>query len=154
MQARLLQDELSSHGVSGGCWYFLRVLWNEDALTQRELSVRTGVNEATARIAVDRMETEKLVVREQDQHDRRKWIIRLTTRGKNLEPQLISLALKLNIQAMGGFSSLEQTALIDRLCKIHQNLKKMQPKPPGRVRSIAPRRLSSPATELLGADSD
>jgi DNA-binding MarR family transcriptional regulator len=107
MQARLLQDDLATHGVSGGCWYFLRVLWNEDALTQRELSVRTGVNEATARIAVDRMETEKLVVREQDRHDRRKWIVRLTMRGRNLEPELISLAVKLNIQAMGCARSIK-----------------------------------------------
>jgi hypothetical protein len=61
----------------------------------------------------------------------------------------------LNIHAMGGFSVAEQNTLVDRLSKVKQNLKKMHPRPAGRVRGIAAKRpMSSPATELLGSDTD
>ena len=35
---RLLERRISPHGVTRGQWYFLRVLWEEDGLSQRELS--------------------------------------------------------------------------------------------------------------------
>jgi hypothetical protein len=37
---RLLERRISPHGVTRGQWYFLRVLWEEDGLSQRELSAR------------------------------------------------------------------------------------------------------------------
>lgn len=44
---RLLSVRLTEHDVSFGHWSFLRVLWVEDGLTQRELSERFGVMEPT-----------------------------------------------------------------------------------------------------------
>lgn len=35
---RLLQDRLALHNIPIGMWYFLRVLWEKDGMTQRELS--------------------------------------------------------------------------------------------------------------------
>ncbi|MFX8633184.1 hypothetical protein ABTM26_19550, partial [Acinetobacter baumannii] len=35
---RALQARLARHGVSFGHWSFLRILWERDGLTQRELS--------------------------------------------------------------------------------------------------------------------
>ena len=40
---RLLEKRIASYGVARGQWYFLRVLWNEDGLSQRELARRAGV---------------------------------------------------------------------------------------------------------------
>src|SRR5450432_1486158 len=45
---RALQVRLAEHGVSHGHWSFLRVLWEGDGLTQRELSLRCGLTEPTA----------------------------------------------------------------------------------------------------------
>ena len=42
---RLLERRISPHGVTRGQWYFLRVLWEEDGLSQRELSARVGMME-------------------------------------------------------------------------------------------------------------
>ena len=39
---RLLEKRISPHGVTRGQWYFLRVLWEEDGLSQRELSARAS----------------------------------------------------------------------------------------------------------------
>ena len=40
---RALQLRLADHGVPFGHWTFLRILWETDGLTQRELSERAGV---------------------------------------------------------------------------------------------------------------
>ena len=42
MFARELEKRIAKHGVSSGQWRSLRVLWDEDGITQRELSDRVG----------------------------------------------------------------------------------------------------------------
>src|SRR5262249_57263649 len=49
---RLLERRIAAYGVTRGQWYFLRALWNEDGLTQRELSARVGMMEPTTVIAL------------------------------------------------------------------------------------------------------
>ena len=44
---RLLEKRIAPYGVARGQWYFLRVLWTEDGLSQRELSARVGTMEPT-----------------------------------------------------------------------------------------------------------
>ncbi len=53
---RALQYRLSPFGVSFGHWTFLRILWNRDGLTQKELSDLAGVMEPTTFSAVKAME--------------------------------------------------------------------------------------------------
>ena len=50
---RLLEKRIAPYGVTRGQWYFLRVLWNEDGLSQRELSARVGMMEPTTVIACE-----------------------------------------------------------------------------------------------------
>ena len=44
---RELQSRIAPYGVQLGMWYLLRVLWEEDGLTQRQLSQRIGIMEPT-----------------------------------------------------------------------------------------------------------
>ena len=53
---RLLEKRIAAYGVKRGQWYFLRVLWTEDGLSQRELSARVGMMEPTTVIALRSME--------------------------------------------------------------------------------------------------
>jgi hypothetical protein len=48
---RLSERRIAAYGVTRGQWYFLRVLWNVDGLSQRELSARVGMMEPTTAIA-------------------------------------------------------------------------------------------------------
>src|SRR5205814_2274689 len=50
---RALQMWLAGHHVSFGHWTFLRILWEGDGLTQRELSEQAGVMEPTTFSAHD-----------------------------------------------------------------------------------------------------
>ena len=69
---RSLSIRLAEHHVSFGHWSFLRVLWVEDGLTQRELSERVGVMEPTTFSAMKTMERLGYVVRRQHEGDRKK----------------------------------------------------------------------------------
>ncbi len=49
MFSRALEKLTLPHGVSAGQWRLLRVLWEEDNITQRELSERTGTKRSDHR---------------------------------------------------------------------------------------------------------
>src|SRR3546814_8561748 len=50
--SRLLERSTLEHDVSAGQWRFLRQLWREDGITQRELSERVGMREPTTVVAL------------------------------------------------------------------------------------------------------
>jgi len=89
---RLLQLRIAPYGVTLGAWYFLRALWDQDGLTQRELADRSGTREPTALAAIKAMEMRGLVKRARSKEDRRKIHIWLTPKGKNIKRLLIPLA--------------------------------------------------------------
>src|SRR5688572_10467455 len=53
---RALQARLAAHRVPFGQWTFLRILWERDGLTQRELSAEAGVTEPSTFAAIRAME--------------------------------------------------------------------------------------------------
>src|ERR1700752_3162235 len=69
---RLLERRIAPYGVTRGQWYFLRVLWITDGLSQRELSARVGMMEPPTVIALRSMEKSGLVRRVRGDDDRRK----------------------------------------------------------------------------------
>src|SRR5881394_1115943 len=79
---RLLEKRIAPHGVTRGQWYFLRVLWNEDGLSQRELSARVGMMEPTTVIALRSMERSGLIRRVRSTDDKRKTHVWLTPKAK------------------------------------------------------------------------
>ena len=95
---RFLQLKIEPHGVTLGMWYFLRALWHEDGLNQRELSHRVGTMEPTTLSAILNMEKKGLVRRVQNKKDRRKWHVHLTAKGRALKAELIPLAREVRWQ--------------------------------------------------------
>src|SRR3954463_12458355 len=79
---RLLERRIAPHGVTRGQWYFLRVLWEEDGLSQRELSARVGMMEPTTVIALRGMEKAGLIRRTRSSADRRVTKVQLTPKAR------------------------------------------------------------------------
>src|SRR3974390_596654 len=69
---RFLQLKIEPRGITLGTWYFLRALWKEDGLTQRELSRRVGTMEPTTLNAILVMKKAGFVRRVRNKKDRRK----------------------------------------------------------------------------------
>ncbi len=97
---RSLQSRLADYDIPFGHWTFLRVLWERDGLTQRELSHAAGVKEATTTMVVRQMEKNGHVVRKHVGDNRRKQHVFLTETGKALKDELIPQAIEVNQIAM------------------------------------------------------
>jgi MarR family transcriptional regulator, organic hydroperoxide resistance regulator len=119
---RLLQIKIEPHGVTLGMWYFLRALWHEDGLNQRELSRRVGTMEPTTMSAILNMEKKGLVHRVQNSRDRRKWHVHLTPRGRALKAKLIPLARQVVDSAVQGLSRRAVRQLLEALAEVQKNL--------------------------------
>ncbi|MGE5366015.1 MAG: MarR family winged helix-turn-helix transcriptional regulator [Betaproteobacteria bacterium] len=96
---RLLERRIAAYGVTRGQWYFLRVLWTADGLSQRELSARVGMMEPTTAIALRSMERSQLIRRLRADDDRRKVRVFLTAKAKRLRNQLLTLARDITAEA-------------------------------------------------------
>ena len=99
---RALQMRLVDHAVSFGHWTFLRILWEGDWLTQRELSEKAGVMEPTTFSALKAMERLGYIKRRKLNDDRKKIYILLTLKGKRLRDRLVPLAEDVNRIAVRG----------------------------------------------------
>jgi len=99
---RALQMRLARHGVSFGHWTFLRILWEGDGLTQRELSEQAGVMEPTTFSAIKTMERLGYVVRRRRGGDRKKIYVMLTAKGRSLRSKLVPFAEDVNRIAVRG----------------------------------------------------
>jgi MarR family transcriptional regulator, organic hydroperoxide resistance regulator len=102
---RSLQARLAQHGVSLGHWTFLRILWERDGLTQRELSNEAGLMEPTTALALRAMEDLGYVRRERAQGNRKNLYVFLTPKGKALRRKLVPLAEQVNRVAMQGLKA-------------------------------------------------
>ena len=79
---RALQTRLTEHSVSFGHWTFLRILWESDGITQRDLSERAGLMEPTTFSALKAMEKLGYVARRQQPDSRKKVYVFLTQIGR------------------------------------------------------------------------
>jgi len=102
---RALQLRLAPHGVPFGHWAFLRILWESDGLTQKELSERAGVMEPTTFAAMKAMELLGYVSRRQLPTNRKNVYIFLTDAGRQLKKRLVPLAEDTNLISTAGLSS-------------------------------------------------
>ena len=93
---RALQLRLTEHAVSFGHWTFLRILWESDGLTQRQLSEEAGVMEPTTFAAVKAMETLGYVERRRLPGNNKNNYVYLTSEGRALKDRLIPLAVEVN----------------------------------------------------------
>lgn len=119
---RSLQARLADKGVSLGHWVFLRILWEHDGLTQRELSQQAGVMEPTTAVALRAMEELGLIRRERLPDNRKSVYVYLTRRGKALKASLVPMAEEVNQLAMGNLTVSEVSTTRRSLLVMLDNL--------------------------------
>ncbi len=100
---RALQMRLAEHSVSFGHWTFLRILWETDGLTQRELSEQAGVMAPTTSPPSPQWKSSgwwngSSVPRTKNTH------VYLTAEGRALKDKLVPLAEEVNEISVTGLS--------------------------------------------------
>ena len=119
---RALSARLAVHGVQFGHWTFLRVLWQRDGLTKRELSIEAGVMEPTTFIALQAMARLGYVRLEQRPDNRKNVYVLLTPAGRGLETALVPLAEQVNALALQGLPAADALAARRALLVMVDNL--------------------------------
>jgi DNA-binding MarR family transcriptional regulator len=115
-------ERIAEHGISFGVFPVLRVLWDEDRLTQAEIIKRLRMKGPTIVGIVAQLEADGLISRIQDPHDRRKRSIALTARGEALRDVIMPISEDVNRRAMKGFTTEERRALKCFLRRLRSNL--------------------------------
>ncbi len=123
---RLLERRIAPYGVARGQWYFLRVLWNADGLSQRELSARVGMMEPTTVIALRSMEKSGLIQRVRSEHDRRKVRVLLTPKAKRLRNELLSVARTITDEAEEGIAPRDLASFRRVIARMTANLDRIE----------------------------
>jgi DNA-binding MarR family transcriptional regulator len=117
---RALQMRLAAHKVSFGHWTFLRVLWEGDGLTQRELSDEAGVTEPTTFAALKAME--RLGYIRRGGNGAKKVHVLLTPKGRALKRVLVPHAEEVNAVAARGVRKADIAVTRAVLLAIIENL--------------------------------
>jgi DNA-binding MarR family transcriptional regulator len=97
----------AAHGVTISQWRYLRELWEEDGLSNGELTRRVGRQGPTTVVAVRLLERESLVTVVKSDTDRRRSVIHLTPRGRRLAATMAPLIRAVNEHAMSDLSDAE-----------------------------------------------
>jgi DNA-binding MarR family transcriptional regulator len=119
---KALAVELDPHDITTGQWSVLRVLWQEEGMSQVELAQRMMVEKASLTPVLESMASNRLIIRSRNSDDRRKVNIFLTARGRRLKAMLLPSGRKINQRATRGMSGAEIDRLRDLLAKLTANL--------------------------------
>jgi len=120
--SRLLERKTLAYDVSAGQWRFLRQLWREDGITQRELSERVGMREPTTVVALKGLEKAGLITRKKTSEDRRKTFIFLTPHARKLELVLAPMNAEIHEIATRGMTDVEVEQLQSLMRRVIGNL--------------------------------
>lgn len=120
--SRALQMRLMEHDVSFGHWTFLRILWENDGLTQKQLSEEAGLMEPTTHAALRAMEELGYIERRKRPENRKNVHVYLTDKGRALKDVLVPIAEEVNRIAVQGVSAAAIATTRETLFSIIENL--------------------------------
>ena len=119
---RTFSARIAEHGVGMGIFQFLRILWEEDGLSQSELASRTRMRGPSVANAINDLERRGLVKRLADRADGRKVRVLLTPQGRRLYDLVMPDIAVTNRSMLADFSTAEQETLKSMLRRIRRNL--------------------------------
>lgn len=122
---RTLQLNLARYEITSSSWYFLRVLWTSEGMTQSELSQRVGLMTPTTTSTLNNMERSGLIERRPHPNDKRKYLIYLSKKGRELKPELLRAAREIHEGALEGLQDAQIRALKETIRIMESNLERM-----------------------------
>ncbi|MCT7941497.1 MULTISPECIES: MarR family winged helix-turn-helix transcriptional regulator [Shewanella] len=115
-----LDTRLKRYELDIKLWPVLFTLWQEEGLSQTELSKRCDVANYTMTRLLDQLQVQGLITRHQEADNRRAFQIFLTDDGKALEHDLVHEAEWVNEHYLALLTTDEQDELMRLLNKINK----------------------------------
>jgi MarR family transcriptional regulator for hemolysin len=120
---RRLQEKLKDFGVAPGQFAPLVMLFEQDGLTQAELCRRINVEQPTMANTLQRMERDGLIRRKSDAADKRRSLVHLTPRAREMQTQIMEGARAVSNQTVKGLSASDQDDMFRLVARMVENLK-------------------------------
>ena len=106
----------------------LHVLWENDGISNRELSKKSGLAMSSLTTMLERMEEKNLLIRKFCPTDKRKSLIFLTDYAKSLKSEYDEISDKMNEISFEGISDEERLAFEATLEKVLYNFERAEQK--------------------------
>ena len=129
VNTRLLNKFLAQKNITafnGEQGRILHVLWENDGISNRELSKKSGLAMSSLTTMLERMEEKKLLERRVDENDKRKILIFLTDYAKSLKSEYDEISDKMTEISFEGISDEERLAFETTLEKVLYNFEKAE----------------------------
>jgi DNA-binding MarR family transcriptional regulator len=114
----IFKEEFEGYNLTPQQFGLLRFLWEEDGITQAELSSKSQIDRTTTGGLIDRLEKEGLLARCCHPEDRRAYRICLTEKGRALQLKLTPLATTVERKFTSNLDRQEVETLKSLLGKI------------------------------------
>lgn len=124
----LFKKEIDPYEITPPQFGLLAFLWQQDGLTQAELSEKSQVDRTTTGGLIDRLEKIGVVERHPHPQDRRAYLIMLTLKGKELESPLTEVAARVTSRITEGLGKQDLAELV-RMLEILRGERRVYDKP-------------------------
>lgn len=118
-----LNSNLETLGININHWPTLFALWEQDGLTQSELTDRCNTAHYTTTRLLDALEKKGLTERRCHPTSRRTHLVYLTKQGNQLQEQAVSIAKKCNEDFLSALPAQERTATLNNIKKMIKSRK-------------------------------
>jgi DNA-binding MarR family transcriptional regulator len=119
---KYIEGRIAQLGMPLRVWFPLRVLYQNEGITQRELGQMLGFGDAHAGVIVGVMVRHHLVARRPSRVDKRRINLYLTPEGKKMAQAASRRMRAINKQIIAGFTPAEAQVLQALLMRAHENL--------------------------------
>ena len=129
VNTRLLNKFLAQKNITafnGEQGRILHVLWENDGISNRELSKKSGLAMSSLTTMLERMEEKKLLERRVDENDKRKILIFLTDYAKSLKSEYDEISDKMTEISFEGISDEERLTFEATLEKVLYNFERAE----------------------------
>ena len=129
VNTRLLNKFLAQKNITafnGEQGRILHVLWENDGISNRELSKKSGLAMSSLTTMLERMEEKKLLIRKFCPNDKRKSLIFLTDYAKSLKSEYDEISDKMTEISFEGISDEKRLAFEVTLEKVLYNFEKAE----------------------------
>ncbi len=117
-----LRERIEPLGVRLAQWQYLRVLWDNDGISQRDLSERVARMGPNTVSAINILERSGFVQRKPNKIDRRVVNVYLTPKARAMQDTLIEAAVDVMASVTEGITVSEMAALLKTLKKMEKNM--------------------------------
>lgn len=117
-----IQSRMRENRLGFSHWFYLRALWLEDGITQRELCRRIDAAEPAAVTALGGLERHGYIRRVRDKNHGRRIHIFITPKGAALRDELLPYAFELSALGVKGIAKQDLSTVRNALNLIRKNM--------------------------------